>query len=224
MASLSNVWENRLIDGLLRGGALNGSNAVNSASVVKGYYTQSLTYSLGDIVIPHNSMTGAGGKFLYCTQTGLCGNNAALAVPSVGVSISDNTVVWLPVSGIPSLPAVHVALFTAAPDDTGGGTEVSSSGYARVSVACTKAAWAATNAAGTTYDSSGTGGTSSNNAQIAFPLPTGNWGTVTHVALFDRASGGEMVAWGALASSRTINAGDGTPSFAAASLTFQIDD
>ena len=64
---------------------------------------------------------------------------------------------------------LHFALFTVAPTEAGGGTEVTGGGYARVSVARTLAAWAGTQAAGSTTASTGTGGTTSNNNAITFP-------------------------------------------------------
>lgn len=120
---------------------------------------------------------------------------------------------------------VYVALFTAAPSDTGGGTEVTGGSYARVAVTCNTTNWAATNAAGSTANpSSGTSGTTSNNNAVTFPVPTANWGTITHVAVFDASSGGNMLFWGALTTSKTVNNGDAAPSFASAALSLQLDD
>lgn len=118
---------------------------------------------------------------------------------------------------------VYVALFTAAPSDAGGGTEVSGGSYARVAVASSLANWAGTQAAGSTTASSGTGGTTSNNNAITFPAPTANWGSVTHVALMSAASGGNLLAWAALGTPKTVNNGDPAPSFPAGSLTFAFD-
>lgn len=119
---------------------------------------------------------------------------------------------------------VYVALLTAAPSDTGGGTEVSGGSYARVTVASSLANWAGTQSAGSTTASSGTGGTTSNNGAITFPAPSANWGVVTHVGIYDASSAGNLLMWSALTVSKTINNGDAAPSFAAAALTFQIDN
>jgi hypothetical protein len=118
----------------------------------------------------------------------------------------------------------YVGLFTAAPSDTGGGTEVSGGSYARVAVTAGLTQWAGTQSAGSTTASSGTGGTSSNNASITFPAPTASWGTVTHFGIFDASTSGNLWVWGALTVSKTINNGDAAPSFAAGALTFQIDN
>jgi hypothetical protein len=119
---------------------------------------------------------------------------------------------------------VYVGLFTATPSDTGGGTEVSGNAYARVGVASSLANWAGTQSAASTTASTGTGGTTSNNGTISFPTPTpSGWGTVTAIGLFDALSSGNLLVWGALTTSKTINAGD-TVTFPAASLSFQIDN
>ena len=120
--------------------------------------------------------------------------------------------------------SLYVGLLTAAPSDTGGGTEVSGGSYARVTVASSMANWAGTQSAGSTTASSGTSGTTSNNNTITFPAPTANWGVVTHVGVYDASSGGNLMFYMALTVSKTINNGDAAPSYAAAALTFQIDN
>lgn len=119
---------------------------------------------------------------------------------------------------------LYVGLLTAAPSDTGGGTEVSGGSYARVSVANSTTNWAGTQSAGSTTASSGTSGTTSNNGAITFPAPTGNWGVVTHFGIYDASTSGNLLWWGALTTSKTINNGDAAPSFAAGALTVQIDN
>jgi hypothetical protein len=91
--------------------------------------------------------------------------------------------------------AWYVGLFTAAPSDTGGGTEVSGSGYVRKVTG--------------TITVSGTGTTATNSAAIEFAAASGgNWGTVTHAAIFDAETSGNMLAWAQLTTARTINDGD----------------
>lgn len=118
----------------------------------------------------------------------------------------------------------YVALLTAAPSDTGGGTEVTGGSYARVAVTSGLTQWAGTQAAASTTASTGTSGTVSNNATITFPAPTANWGVCTHFAIYDASSAGNLLIWSALTTSKTINNGDAAPSFAAAALTFQADN
>lgn len=105
------------------------------------------------------------------------------------------------------MPTNYVGLFTAAPTDAGGGTEVSGGSYARV--ATTGATW---NAA------SGNPASATNAATITFPTASASWGTVTHFGEFDAATAGNLLRWGALTTSKTIGSGD-TASFAAGSLT-----
>jgi len=91
--------------------------------------------------------------------------------------------------------AWYVGLFTAAPSDTGGGTEVSGSGYARKATG--------------TMTITGTATTATNAAAIQFdPASGGNWGTLTYAAIFDASTGGNMLAWAQLTTARTINDGD----------------
>lgn len=87
--------------------------------------------------------------------------------------------------------AWYVALYTAAPSDSGGGTEVSGGGYARQSVAFTV-----------------TGDTASNSAALEWATATAGYGTVSHVGVFDAVSGGNLIAWAALSTSKTIDTGD----------------
>jgi hypothetical protein len=120
--------------------------------------------------------------------------------------------------------SLYMALFTANPTDTGGGTEVSGGSYARVAVSSTLANWAGTQAAASTTASSGTSGTTSNNNSITFPSPTASWGVITGFGIFDASTAGNLLVYGALTTSKTVNNGDAAPSFTAAALTFQIDN
>lgn len=103
---------------------------------------------------------------------------------------------WLLTTNSATRPtAWYVGLFTAAPSDTGGGTEVSGNGYAREATG--------------TITVSGTDTTATNAAAIEFdPASGGNWGSITHAAIFDASTGGNMIAWAQLTTSRTINDGD----------------
>lgn len=114
---------------------------------------------------------------------------------------------------------LYFSLHTAAPTGDVPGTEVSGGSYARAAVTASLANFAGTQSAGSTAASSGTGGVTSNNATITFPSPTAAWGTVSHWAVWDAVSGGNILFQGALTASKTINSGDGAPSFAAGALT-----
>jgi len=139
--------------------------------------------------------------------------------------LENNLIDWLLRGQSFTPPAtVYFGLLTAAPSDTGGGTEASGGSYARVGVTASLANFAGTQGTGTTTASSGTSGTTSNNAVITFPAPTGDWGRVTHIGIYDAPTGGNLLIYGALTNAKNINNGDAAPSFAAAALTFQIDN
>lgn len=120
--------------------------------------------------------------------------------------------------------AIWVALFTATPNDAGGGTEVTGGSYARVALNPSFSNWQGTGGETTNTPSAGTSGTTSNNATITFPAPTANWGTITSFALFDASSGGNMFFYGALTQSKNVNNGDAAPSFAVSALSIQLDN
>lgn len=123
----------------------------------------------------------------------------------------------------PSIPTLYFACFTVSPTDAGGGTEVSGGGYERVAVTASMANFAGTQGAGTTTGSSGTSGTTSNNIDIQFPSPTANWGTVNSMAVFDAASGGNMIAYGPISPAKVVNSGDLPPKFSIGQWAFQLD-
>jgi len=88
---------------------------------------------------------------------------------------------------------LYLALFTSNPADDASGTEVSTSGtaYARQTV---------------TFSVSGNTATTS--AAVEFPTATASFGTVTHVAVYDASTAGNLIAYAALTSSKTIDTGD----------------
>jgi len=88
--------------------------------------------------------------------------------------------------------AAYVALYTVAPTDAGGGTEVTGGSYAR-------------QLAGLSVASAGA---SSNAADITFPTATAAWGTVVACALFDAVTAGNMYMWSNLDASKIVNNGD----------------
>lgn len=92
---------------------------------------------------------------------------------------------------------VYIALYTVAPTDAGGGTEVSGGNYSRVAL---------TNDA--TNFPAASGGNKSNGTTIAFPVPSAGWGVVTHFGIFDASSGGNLLRWGPLSISKTVDPGD----------------
>ena len=102
-------------------------------------------------------------------------------------------------TGTPTSTNVYLALYTATPSDTGGGTEVTGSGYARQLTA---------------FDAS-SGGAITNTAAESFTASGGSFGTVTAIGIFDALTGGNLLAWDGITSA-TVADGD--------TLTFPIGD
>ena len=102
--------------------------------------------------------------------------------------------------------ALYVALYTSDPGDGDSGTEVSGGGYSRVSASF----GAASN------------GTSSSSAAVEFPIATSSWGTIVSVGIRDASTGGNLLFYGPLTTSVTINTNE-TLRFPAGNLTISID-
>ena len=92
---------------------------------------------------------------------------------------------------------LYFALFTVAPSDTGGGTEVTGGSYARVAM---------TN--NTTNFPAATGGQKKNGTVITWPAATASWGTCVAVGIYDAASAGNLLFWSTLATNKTVDSGD----------------
>lgn len=89
---------------------------------------------------------------------------------------------------------LYVGLFTA---DTGLETnspsaEVSGNGYARKTVSFANAS----------------SGSCATDATVTFDAATGSWGTITHVAVMDASTSGNVLFYGAVTTSKTIESGD----------------
>lgn len=88
--------------------------------------------------------------------------------------------------------AVYVGLFSAAPNDAGGGTEVTTTLRAAGRVAATFAA--------------PSGGSIASDAVVDFGAAEGS-ASVTHYGLFDAASGGNLLAYAAVTTPLAITPG-----------------
>lgn len=97
---------------------------------------------------------------------------------------------------------VYLALYTAAPSDTGGGTEVSGGSYARQAI---------------TFGAPSSG-VVANSGSVTYPVATADWGTVTSIGIFDAATVGNLLYYGTLTVSKTVGSGDQI-SFANGALT-----
>jgi hypothetical protein len=96
----------------------------------------------------------------------------------------------------------YIALFTASPTPSTGGTELAASGYARVQRDASLANWSGTQGAGTTVASSGTSGEISNNADVEFDdaIPAA-WAGIVAWGQFDASSGGNLICYGPIVDS-----------------------
>jgi len=87
---------------------------------------------------------------------------------------------------------VYVGLFITDPTDAGSGTEVSGGSYARQTATF-----------GAPSD-----GASTTSADITFPTCTDDWGTVAFFGIYDASTSGNLLYYGALNNSKTIETGD----------------
>lgn len=103
---------------------------------------------------------------------------------------------------------IYIALSTADPTDSGGSiAEPVGNNYARTVMNSWDAA---------------SGGAIANTSQITFPTASGSWGTISHFAIFDASSAGNMLAHGSLTVSKAVTSGD-TPRFNAGEIDITLD-
>jgi hypothetical protein len=88
---------------------------------------------------------------------------------------------------------VYLALFTLAPTDAGGGTEVTGGSYARVTV---------TNNA--TNFPAAVSGAKALATEQTFPTSTANWGTVVAMGIYDDIAAGNLLMWANLVVSQAV--------------------
>lgn len=210
MSAFTNFAENKLVDALFRGQAL-GAPATHYLALIvasRGYSNviRGAAVLAGDTVIP----TVPNGHLYRCTTPGTTAGTDPVWPTGSGATVTDGTAVW-----------------TEATPDLEAGTnlvEVTGGGYARASLASSLANFAGTQAAGSTTASTGTSGTTSNNAQITFPAPTAYWGVVAAVVTYDQASGGNPWTFEILTAPKTINADDDPAYVGVGAFTFQVDN
>jgi len=87
---------------------------------------------------------------------------------------------------------VYVGLYTSNPDEGNTGTEISGGGYARQVLSVTTAS----------------AGIVTSSADVTFPQATANWGTISHIALLDAITSGNMLMYTALTTSKVIETDD----------------
>ena len=105
---------------------------------------------------------------------------------------------------------IYVGLSAAEPCDDGSGLdEPDGNGYVRVQT--TPSDWSAA-----------ADGSITNLSEINFSMATGSWGTITHFALFDAATGGKILSYGQLSNPVSVDTG-GLARFAIGELSISLD-
>lgn len=89
---------------------------------------------------------------------------------------------------------LYVGLFTSSGGlETNSPTnEISGNGYLRQAVNFNLAS----------------GGSATNNGAIQFPTATGTWGTITHMAILDASTSGNVIFYSALTTAKTVETDD----------------
>jgi hypothetical protein len=99
---------------------------------------------------------------------------------------------WLLTTDSATRPSAwYVALFTSDPTDAGSGTEVSGTNYARTAVTFTVTDDTATNSGAVTFNAAGS-----------------NWGTVSHIGVYNASTSGNLLFHGAVTTAKAIDSGD----------------
>ncbi len=103
----------------------------------------------------------------------------------------------------------YLALFTASPTDSGSLTnEVTGGSYARQAITSSMSAFSAS--------------VSSSTADVTFPAPTANWGTITYVGVIDALTVGNMLYYEALPAPRNVLSGSRRVLFAIGQLQIRV--
>jgi len=114
-------------------------------------------------------------------------------------------------------PKVYIALYTSNPTAADTGTEVVGGGYARMEVNFsaptteTAQIYHPINGQLTTVQRR----TVRNSGEVASPVATDNWGTITHVGIRDAVTNGNLLIFGAVDNPRSILVNDVLKWFAA---------
>lgn len=202
------------------------SSGSKSLNVTQTFATPSGTWgTITDIAVIDASTLGNSITYTPLTASKVVNSGNTVEVASAGLTIAFNStnistylanklldLVFSQAAFTP--PAtVYMALCTAGPTAASTGstiTEPSGNNYSRLSI---------TN--NTTNFPNASGGSKSNGAAFTFATPSGSWGTITHYALCDASSAGNVLFFGALTASETPASGD-TVRFATSAYTYSF--
>jgi hypothetical protein len=132
-----------------------------------------------------------------------------------GQYVENALLAWFQGTTFPAVPAnAYFALFTTAPINAtdGAAVEVSGNNYSRKAIAPSSSLWA--NASGAAPATSVTA------ENVVFATPSGTWGTVVGWAIYDAATSGHMLAYGAFTGT-AVGLND-TVEFLSGNLTLSI--
>jgi hypothetical protein len=139
-----------------------------------------------------------------------------------GLTVGTAKLCWCATATTITPPTFYVGLLTATPTDSTAGTEVTGGSYARQPIVTSLANMAGTQSAGSTVASSGTGGTTSNNAVLTYTnMPAS---TLTSFGIYDAVTAGNLLEFAALTGQPIAIAAAATVTFAAGALTIQEDN
>jgi hypothetical protein len=208
----TNYWRNKYQDWRWRGQILTppATNYFALLISTKGPRANSTAYALNDTF----TLAANDGK-LHLYKVTTAGTSAAAQstlYPGVTAeSITDGTMVA-------QEQTTALRAGTAQVEPSGGG-------YARASRVGSLANFAGTQASGSTAVSTGTNGTTSNNAAMTFAAsaPTADWKFVWAVACYDASTAGNCTDWWPLNAAQSVVNGGSIPGFAIAALKIQFD-
>lgn len=98
---------------------------------------------------------------------------------------------------MPNISQARIALFTSDPGESGAGAEVSGGAYTRMPLTFSAP-----------VDITPSGSQCTNSVAVQFEKATAAWGIVTHVAIMDAATGGNMWYYGPMSESKNVGMND----------------
>ena len=97
-------------------------------------------------------------------------------------------------------PAKYLGLFTGSD----GLTENNSSAWSKKELQSTAKAYARVQLTNASFNKA-TNSATVNNRNFEFPVAESDWGTISHVAILDASTGGNVLAWGAIRNPVTMD-------------------
>jgi len=190
-----------------------GNSIFRTGLTAPTVWAGSAAKTLGDVVKP----TVWNDTLFECVVAGTTAASPEPTWPTtIGGEVVDGTVTWQAAKIGLLKRALFFALYSAAPGETGGGTELSYVNYTRVALNPSDANW-------TSSVQLGGFGRNDNAVAIVFPAPDSGPQTITDTAIMSRLTGGNFFMYSALTASQVLNNGDPAPSFPIGSFDVDIN-